>query len=379
MPGLALDAAVNRFSGKRLISQYPGHHRKVNVNVGPSQTLKLGTVLGLAAASVADVQTVTINYTPTGGTFQLVLTVNGNTVTTGYIAYNAAAGGAETGNGLTATPYVSVKGAINAALAAYGASVTTTGGALPGAAVVVTFAGSLASYPVPVMTTISQLSGGTPGTVAVAHTTTGVTGNTYVPYSTALLAAPTVAVAVTQATGTLTPTFIELAYTWSNAVGETSLSPITPVNVTGTDKVVVSSTAFPAGATAMNIYVGMGGNLFLLKTLTAAAAQDITDATIAAGSPQVFPPVRNTTCQAVALLEYDFATDAAGNGTFGLQSGSEWGQVYLSAPCYLNGEFNAADLVGLTADALDQLRGKQLSGTPAFGTTAITSGIVRIP
>ena len=378
MPGLALDAAVNRFSGKRLISQYPGHHRKLNANIGPSQTLAYGTVLGLTVNGASDVQTVTCNYTPTGGNFTLTLVVNGNTVTTGLIHYNAAAGGTETGVGTVASPYVSVKGALNAALAPYGASVTTTGGALPGTAVVVTFGGALASYPVPVMATTSTLTGGSPGTIAVAHTTVGVTANTYVPYSTAQIATPTAAVAVTQTTGTLTPTFIELAYTWTNGVGETALSPITPVNVTASDKVVVSSTAFPTGATGMNIYIGVGGPMFLLKSLTTAGAQDVTDTTIAAGSAGTSPPTENTTCPAVALLEYDFATDAAGNGTFGLQAGSEWGQVYLSAPCYLNGEFNAAELTGLTAEALKQLRGRLISGTYT-ASGAITAGIVHIP
>ena len=378
MPGIALDAAVNRFSGKRLISLYPGPHRKLNANIGPSQTLALGTVLGLTTTAKADVQTVSCNYTPTGGTFQLNLTVNGVAVTTGYIAYNAAAGGAETGAGTTASPYVSVKGALNAALLAYGASVTTTGGALPGTAVVVTFAGSLASVPVPVMTATSQLTGGTPGALSIAHTTVGQTANTYVPYSSAQIATPTTAPAVTQAAGTLTPTFLELAYTFSNGVGETGLSPITPVNVTASDKVTVSSIAFPTGATGINIYVGVGGPMFLLKSLTAAAAQDVTDVTIAAGTSSQSPPTENTTCPAVALLEYDVATDAAGNVTFGLQSGSEWGQAYYSAPCYLNGDFNAADLTGLDANALKQFRGRLISGTYT-SSGAITSGIVHIP
>ena len=109
----------------------------------------------------ADVQTVSITGSPTGGTF--VLGFRG--AITAPIAYNASAS--------------TVQSALQA-LATIGAgNVTCTGGALPGTAVVCTFAGSLATGLQPALIAgEGGLTGGSSPAVAVAHTTPGTPQDT---------------------------------------------------------------------------------------------------------------------------------------------------------------------------------------------------------
>lgn len=106
-----------------------------------------------------EVQTVTITGTPTGGTF--TLTFAGQT--TAAIAFNASA--------------ANVVSALEALSNIDAGDVSATGGALPGAAVVVTFAGRYAGINVPVMTGDGALlTGGTP--VLTITTTTAGGGGT---------------------------------------------------------------------------------------------------------------------------------------------------------------------------------------------------------
>jgi hypothetical protein len=103
----------------------------------------------------AEVQTVTITGTPTGGTF--TLTFSGRT--TDAIAYNATAATVQTA--LRNLPNVGAAG------------VTVTGGPGPGTAWVVTFA---ATGDVPQMTATGSFTGGTTPAVAVTTTTAGTAG-----------------------------------------------------------------------------------------------------------------------------------------------------------------------------------------------------------
>lgn len=100
-----------------------------------------------------EVQTVTITGTPTGGTFTLKIWG----LTTGNINYNANA--------------AAVQSALEAILGTGNA--TVTGGALPGTAVSVTFAGDYANTNVPLMTSSSALTGGTAPAVEIAVDTQG--------------------------------------------------------------------------------------------------------------------------------------------------------------------------------------------------------------
>mgnify|MGYP007122130272 CR=1 FL=1 len=112
-------------------------------------------------AGANEVQTITVSGTPTGGTF--ITRVLGQDVS---LAYNSSSGAAQT--------------AINAALAVLGTghTVTVTGGALPGAALTVTFSGAqVSARDIPLMTlTTNSLTGGTTPTAAYATTTPGRSG-----------------------------------------------------------------------------------------------------------------------------------------------------------------------------------------------------------
>lgn len=123
---------------------------------------KVKIYAGLGANANA-VQTVTITGTPTGGTF--TLTYAGQV--TAPIAFNASA----------ATVLAALIALPNIATAS---NVATGGGALPGAAVTVTFQGELGNQPIPVMTiNIAGLTGGAPaGTVTT--TTPGTTAETII-------------------------------------------------------------------------------------------------------------------------------------------------------------------------------------------------------
>jgi hypothetical protein len=104
-----------------------------------------------------EAQTVSITGTPSGGNF--TLTFDG--VTTGNIAYNASASDVLT--------------ALRALSNIEADDVSATGGALPGTAVVVTFAGKYAGTDVALMTANSAgLTGGSTPTASVSTTTTPI-------------------------------------------------------------------------------------------------------------------------------------------------------------------------------------------------------------
>lgn len=119
----------------------------------------LGSIINLAASGyTTEVQTITMTGTPTGGTFTLAF----GSVQTAPIPYNATA--TQIAAALTALPGIGAAG------------VTTTGGAFPTTAIVVTFAGANASSAQPLITAPasgSALTGGTSPAVTVVRTTTG--------------------------------------------------------------------------------------------------------------------------------------------------------------------------------------------------------------
>lgn len=116
---------------------------------------QLNDVLRMGTTSQAEVQTLSITGTPTGGTF--TLTFRG--YTTAAIAYNAVA-----------TAVVSTFEALGTVGTG---GVTATGGPLPGTPVAITFAGQLAGQSVPLITATGSFTGGTTPTVSVARTTAG--------------------------------------------------------------------------------------------------------------------------------------------------------------------------------------------------------------
>lgn len=124
-------------------------------------TANMTVTTNLSGSGTADVQTITITGTPTGGTFPLVF--NGQ-VSAG-VPYNATASQVQT--------------ALQALSSIGSGNVTCTGGPLPGTAVVCAFSGTLATGRQPLLLTGSGgLTGGTSPAVSVAHTTPGTPQDT---------------------------------------------------------------------------------------------------------------------------------------------------------------------------------------------------------
>ncbi len=138
----AFGQTVDQFNGIELIDMG---------EVAGSSTLVIPNYVG-----TNEVQRITITGTPTGGTF--TLTFNGQT--TAPIAYNGFA--------------ADVKTALAALSNIDAADLTTSGGALPGATVDVTFGGIYAGVNVPIMTiAIGGLTGGAPAATITTPTAGG--------------------------------------------------------------------------------------------------------------------------------------------------------------------------------------------------------------
>lgn len=167
---MPLDSPVFAFQNRMLKPVRPGTPAPLEaVNLVPG-TYKSGTIVGQVTTAANDVQSIATSGVPTGGTFTLVLEFPiGNKQTTAPIAWNASAATVQAA--LVALPNVG------------SGNVACTGGALP-TAVVATFGGLLGNRPVPVLTLgTNSLTGGTTPSVAVTHTTTGVTGGEFKAYA----------------------------------------------------------------------------------------------------------------------------------------------------------------------------------------------------
>jgi len=163
-------SAVRRYTGQGIKpAKLPELAKPDAVKLIPG-TYVAGTLLGQFTTWTAanDVQTLTINYTPTGGSF--VLAFNGVAMATA-VAYNSTV--AQTQAVIDAHPQIGAGQCV------------VSGGTLPGATQIFTFSGTLMkNLWQPLMTVFSNsLTGGTPGTTVVAHTTEGLSaGGAYGPY-----------------------------------------------------------------------------------------------------------------------------------------------------------------------------------------------------
>jgi hypothetical protein len=151
-------AASKVYTGSGIVPVGPPERVKTDSYVLAPGTYAAGTALGQNATltNAADVQTITITGTPTGGTF--ILSFAGQNTTA--LAYNAAAADVQ-----AALVALSTIGAGNMACSS---------GPFPGTAVVCTFQGALVNSLMPSITVYSaSLTGGTAPAVSVAHTTPG--------------------------------------------------------------------------------------------------------------------------------------------------------------------------------------------------------------
>jgi hypothetical protein len=132
------------------------------------------------------------------------------------------------------------------------------------------------------------------------------------------IATPTVAPTVTTSANnnaTFNGTYY-VAYSWTNASGETLLSPETTVTVTTGNQLTVAPPAFPTGVAGFKIYIGtVSGQL---KTTTNAPTNAATQDTWTAGAYTIAPPTVDTTGYGVIIKMWRDATqswDVAYNGT----------------------------------------------------------------
>jgi hypothetical protein len=176
---------VRTYVGKGITPVMVPEKAKSDAKVFAPGTYVRGQVLGGTSnlTTQNDVKTITVSGTPTGGTF--VLQFAG--VNTAPIAYNAAAAAVQ-------TAFEAIVGAGN---------VVASGGAFPGATVVLTFQGTLAGRELPSITLYANsLTGGAAPTAAVANTTPGrVAGGHMKPYAAGNADGSQVAVCINQYDG----------------------------------------------------------------------------------------------------------------------------------------------------------------------------------
>lgn len=169
---MPLDRSIRRYSGRKLDAQFdPLSAHEFPVNLAASTRFVMGRLLGQYAATANDVQTLTIGYTPTGGSL-VIRAWHPFSGASGPITlpYNASAATAQT--------------LIQALLGS--GNVTVTGGPLPTSALVFTGAGNFARMPLTLMSIESNaLTGGTPVAPTLVKTTNGRSIGTFDKYASA--------------------------------------------------------------------------------------------------------------------------------------------------------------------------------------------------
>jgi hypothetical protein len=106
-----------------------------------------------------------------------------------------------------------------------------------------------------------------------------------------------------------------------------------------------------------------------------AASQVIAKGTVmgeTTATPGLFKPYASGNADGTqipkGILEYDCATDAAANITFGGVAGAgTFGETHLVAPLYIGGYFKTTELTGLDANAIAVLQAAFVSGVLADG------------
>lgn len=363
---MPLDVSLNQFTLRKLQpAAAPQLALEINVNIPASTTLASGTVLGQLTSSANSVQTLTVTGTPTGGTVTVTATNGGGGIVTFALNFNSSASAAQT-----------------AAQAVLGSgNVTVSGGALPGTPLVFTFAGSMAAQFVPAMTvSAAGLTGGTTPAAAFTQTTVGASANTFVAYSSAVIAAPATGPTVvgngsgsSYGAGTYA-----VAYTLVTAQGETTPSPATNATVTAAQNLRVSAiSSLASTVTRVNYYVNGLWAATTVPTSGTAAQTDITGASLATGQ---VPPTTNTAFTAPngagshiarAIMSYSVISDSAGVVSLG-DTANAGRESYPgnAVPVAVKGVYATQDLIGLDAKAVADL------GRLMVGNT--TTGLIQI-
>ena len=352
-----MSTLTRQYLGQQLQAKL-GDPLRVPARFAPGLSLKVGQLLAqITATAVNEVQTLSQSSgTATGGTFKL--TFYG--LTTDPIAYNATA--------------AQVQAALEKMLASIGltGSVACAGGALPGTPITITFQNLLGGIDVPAITVDGAALTGTNPVYAVATTTPGVNGGRWVAYDGTLVAPPASAPSVSQQAGGSLPQLSSYLaqFTWVTAAGESTPSPAASIVLTSTNQTIrFAAVSAPTGATAGRFYLNgvrvgsasvSGGNL---------PQTDITDMTGSTAGLPGLPAVNNAFLNsdgrqvARGALELPIVSDVLGRVAVGQAFPSEGSQFKQAEPVVLiRGAFRLGDLTGLTVRALEDLKGRVLSG-----------------
>lgn len=198
----------------------------------------------------------------------------------------------------------------------------------------------------------------------------------YTPAVKTLITAPAAAPVPTAAgaDGTLPAGDYLLAYTYVNANGETTISPVGTVTVGATNHIAVATLALPAGVDSINLYMtDADGNDFHLVDNYDGTGFNIL---APASSPQE-PPVTNTALlktdgsqTAKVIAAYDFVTDTDGNVYLGsgiTDFSSPMVDMQPTAILYHKGAFLKSELTGISAAEIADLGGKEMgAGAQAY-------------
>lgn len=350
--------AYKEYSNDQLIPYFaPERAVPRSIRFQASQSILKGQPIGYATSAVNAVQTISITGSPTGGTFKLKF----GGQTTASLNHNSSA--------------AAIKTALEALASIGSGNVDTSGGALPGTPVVVTFIGNLAGRPVSLITVVNEaLTGGSSPAVSIANTTVGVVKGGAKAWEGELVSAPGVPTVSAQAGGSVFGDGSgDFAYavtvTFYNDSGETVESKAAQVIVSGTDQTI-----------RVNAYASVDSNISGARYYingryagtTAVASGDIaqTDITDWATGGNV-PPSENGCFKSVdgshivrGFARTDIATDVNGAVTFGTSSdGMDHGEKRNESAIFITGFFRIGDLV-LTSANRDQLTrfGRMVTG-----------------
>lgn len=342
-------------------------------------TLSAGQIVARTTATAQNqTQTLTTTGSPTSGS--TIWSFNGEKFTVGY---NATA--------------AQVKTALLALSQIMDGDVDTSGGALAGTPVVITFQGRYAGLNVPILVQLS--SSLDTGTVAVAISQVGIPNDRYVAVDWTRISDPAYNVTTVSATGSGSgweAGAYTVQFTWETAYGETLPSPAVSVLLTSGQVIrvaAVSAGNTPDSATYLNVYVN-GAKAGRIATNSGSAAgsggsvaqTDISEPASSTGNLGKALPTFNRAYTNLygqhlfgGILQSDVQTDVLGNHIIGTNA---MGKLPNDdgVMVYQGGIFKQSDVLGLTATTglilADQVPGARVLDLRSW---ALTTGEILIP
>jgi len=168
--------------------------------------------------------------------------------------------------------------------------------------------------------------------------------------------------------GTLAAGVYGHVYTYKNANGETTVSPVATVTISSTLHITVASIALPTGVASINHYLtDAGGSDFHFHSNNDGSAFNILDE----ARSVIEPPATNTALlkldgsqTAKAISAYDFVTDASGNVFYGTEvpTTGPMSDMQPTALLYEKGAFLKSQLTDITAAEITDLNATEYGG-----------------